>query len=306
MKLDLISQFIANQFPAGSKLNWRWFLVTLIFMSVYYSIQRLRSKIPKNEKFWHYWTPKNIWTNKSTHVDISLCLFYYLIFYPIFWPLGSKYGGLIRDFLGNSLTLIHDGHWFEQTLIIKLSYGLFMFLAWDFALFFNHVLHHKFTFLWRFHKIHHSAETLNVFTSFRFHPLEQFLEMMWVFTLLSIVNSVFSWITIGEAGFLLFWNKNIYFVIPFIYANLIHHHQNISFGFFDRVLISPAYHKLHHLTDSRFHNKNFGMFISLWDRLHKSQKIPDGDMGSNVIGLGEEKYRQNVFSLFIKPLKKNT
>ncbi|MEC7230725.1 MAG: sterol desaturase family protein, partial [Verrucomicrobiota bacterium] len=47
---------------------------------------------------------------------------------------------------------------------------LFLFILDDFARYWLHRWLHAIPLLWSFHKVHHSASTLNPFTVFRTHP----------------------------------------------------------------------------------------------------------------------------------------
>ena len=51
-----------------------------------------------------------------------------------------------------------------------------VFIASDFGFFISHYLQHKVPLLWEFHKVHHSAEVLQPITSFRAHPVDQFVR----------------------------------------------------------------------------------------------------------------------------------
>jgi sterol desaturase/sphingolipid hydroxylase (fatty acid hydroxylase superfamily) len=51
------------------------------------------------------------------------------------------------------------------------------FLLYDLAIYSWHVASHKFEFLWRFHKVHHSDKSFNASTGFRFHVFDLFLEI---------------------------------------------------------------------------------------------------------------------------------
>ena len=56
--------------------------------------------------------------------------------------------------------------------IIVSLFTLTLFILDDFTKYFVHRCMHKFSILWAFHKVHHSATTLTPITVFRTHPLE--------------------------------------------------------------------------------------------------------------------------------------
>jgi len=53
--------------------------------------------------------------------------------------------------------------WLQSIEVIVLS---------DFLIYWGHRLQHKIDFLWRFHKVHHSAETLDWLAAHREHPID--------------------------------------------------------------------------------------------------------------------------------------
>ena len=55
---------------------------------------------------------------------------------------------------------------------IILYYTLALVILLDLRIYLVHLAMHKIPFLWEFHKIHHSATTLNPITQYRLHPIE--------------------------------------------------------------------------------------------------------------------------------------
>jgi sterol desaturase/sphingolipid hydroxylase (fatty acid hydroxylase superfamily) len=125
-------------------------------------------------------------------------------------------------------------------------------VAMDGANWLAHYADHKLGFLWRFHALHHSQEELSVLTSFRAHPL-----MHTTGFILAAVPVV-----------ALMPTRPIAPVVITIYVclgTLQHANLRWTFGPFGRVLVSPAYHRLHHATDiQRF---NLGVVLTIWDVL---------------------------------------
>ena len=58
----------------------------------------------------------------------------------------------------------------------------------------------------------------------------------------------------------------ILFVFNTLGSNLRHSHVWITYGpVFERFLISPAQHQIHHSQHARDHGRNFGAVLALWD-----------------------------------------
>lgn len=44
----------------------------------------------------------------------------------------------------------------------------------------------------------------------------------------------------------------------------------------EHILISPAQHQLHHSSDPRHHDKNYGEVFAIWDLMFGTLFVPDG------------------------------
>jgi sterol desaturase/sphingolipid hydroxylase (fatty acid hydroxylase superfamily) len=125
-------------------------------------------------------------------------------------------------------------------------------LAMDGANWLTHYADHRLGPPWRFHALHHSQEELSVLTSFRAHPLMH--------------TTGFLLATIPVAA--LMPARPIAPVIITIYVcigTLQHANLRWTFGPAGRVLVSPAYHRLHHAQDTQ--RVNLGVVLTIWDIL---------------------------------------
>jgi len=134
------------------------------------------------------------------------------------------------------------------------------FLLYDFGIYVWHVASHKFEFLWRFHKIHHSDKTVNVSTGFRFHVFDLFLELLYKSVLVTVLGV--------EAYLILVFETIQLFFIFF-------HHSNLSFENekkLSRYIITPYLHRVHHSTLRSDHDSNYGIVLAFWDQLFGTRK----------------------------------
>ena len=144
------------------------------------------------------------------------------------------------------IELRSTAHW-PGWLIIPLT-----LVAMDGANWLAHYADHRLDPLWRFHALHHSQEELSVLTSFRAHPL-----MHTTGFLLATVPVVVLMPTRPIAPVLI----TIYICI----GTLQHANLRWTFGPLGRVLVSPAYHRLHHAPDTQ--GVNLGVVLTIWDVL---------------------------------------
>lgn len=142
----------------------------------------------------------------------------------------------------------------NSTLLLQIP---LIILISDFGRYWQHRLHHKFNALWHFHDLHHNDNVLNVFKTSRSHIIERILQQIWMYLPLYFL---------GVNQDALFYFLMINSVLGlFTHANL-----NIECGLFEKVLMTPKNHKIHHSIDLKLGNTNFGSFTVLWDRAFKT------------------------------------
>ncbi|MBN8845275.1 MAG: sterol desaturase family protein [Sphingomonadales bacterium] len=153
---------------------------------------------------------------------------------------------------------------------------LALFLAYEFAYWLNHSLSHRVGWMWEFHKVHHTAESLTPMTNFRVHPVDTII----FFNMAAVMGGLAMATTnhlLGSAtqGYLLYGLNALTFLATILFSYLQHTHLWISFsGRAGRWLLSPAHHQVHHSVDPRHHDRNFGSTIAIFDRLFGTLYIP--------------------------------
>ncbi|MBH79500.1 MAG: hypothetical protein CMQ49_03185 [Gammaproteobacteria bacterium] len=169
---------------------------------------------------------------------------------------------------------------------IATSYALCFFVIEDLSRYALHLGMHRCPWLWRFHRIHHSARILTPLTLFRVHPVEQTLYFIRGTVVFGTVSGVFIWL-FGRS--LNTWDVLGVGLLGFLFnslgANLRHSHVWVSFGPLERFLISPAQHQLHHSVAHG--HANLGVCLSLWDRL-AGTAVPAGEYRALEFGLHPE------------------
>jgi sterol desaturase/sphingolipid hydroxylase (fatty acid hydroxylase superfamily) len=151
-----------------------------------------------------------------------------------------------------------------------------MFLAYEFAYWLDHYLSHEMPFLWEFHRVHHTAETLSPFTVFRVHPVDS-LVFYNILVLIMAPASVMTGYLLGTADHDLKLDGTNVIVLAFIYCtvHLQHSHIWIAFtGKLGRILASPAHHQIHHSCDPEHFGRNLGGGLAVFDWLFGTLRIP--------------------------------
>ncbi|UZK65566.1 sterol desaturase family protein [Sphingomonas sp. M1-B02] len=150
-----------------------------------------------------------------------------------------------------------------------------LFLAYEFAYWLDHWLMHRVPILWHFHKVHHQAESLSIFTNGRVHPLESIGFYNLVALILGLTGALLEQV-LGVATPLALGGTNLLIMTAAILVtHLQHSHLWVGFGpRWGRVLLGPAHHQIHHSADPRHFNTNLGSSLALFDRLFGTFHMP--------------------------------
>ena len=122
----------------------------------------------------------------------------------------------------------------------------------DLANWASHLSNHRVDAFWRFHALHHSQEEMSILTSFRAHPL--------VHT--SFELAALPLVVLGTGGAV----PASVLVGYVLLSTLPHANVRWSFGPLRYVMVSPAYHRLHHDRDD-VRGVNLGTVLVVWDVL---------------------------------------
>ncbi|MBU2905687.1 MULTISPECIES: sterol desaturase family protein [Arenibacter] len=200
--------------------------------------------------------------------------------------------GLLFNDLGirqSSLALIDMSH-FPNWLQL-----LIFFLILDFVQWFTHILLHKYPFLWKFHQIHHSVKEMGFAAHLRYHWMENvFYKPLKTFGVMILGG---------------FEPEQAYIVHFFAIAIGHFNHANIkiTWGPLKYILNNPVMHLYHHahdLPDGKY-GVNFGISLSLWDYIFKTDYIPE-DSGTIELGFkGDEKIPNSFWKQITYGLKKS-
>ena len=150
---------------------------------------------------------------------------------------------------------------------------LVFFILLDFVQWFTHVLLHKIPALWNFHKVHHSVKEMGFAAHLRYHWMENILYKP-LKTLVVMLIGGFE----PEQSYI------VHFIAIAI-GHLNHANIKLTYGPFKYLFNNPVmhlYHHAYHLPKGCF-GVNFGISLSIWDYLFKTNYIPEN---SGTIELG--------------------
>jgi sterol desaturase/sphingolipid hydroxylase (fatty acid hydroxylase superfamily) len=134
------------------------------------------------------------------------------------------------------------------------------FLAAEFWHYIYHRLGHEVRIFWADHSIHHSSRDYEFFTSWRLPPG-------------TFVYKALCVLPMGLLGFspiaFLLMSKGISF------QTFIHTQRFGSMGWFDKWLVSPVNHSIHHACNPQYMDKNYGGMTMIFDRLLGTFILPN-------------------------------
>ena len=284
----------------------------LLFMTAFVSALVAYWKVEEHKSlrdFLSFALPKEVIMHPSARADLLFYITKRLIMPFLLIPAGIVFVALVGygtnqliSFVFNVHGPIFDGQTPWWVLVL---FTLSMLIAYDISYYLYHVAQHKVPFLWELHKVHHSAEVLVGITKDRVHPLDDLMNRMWDGVIPGICFGVWSIIALDPVELTVF-GINVYAMRNLLMMDFVRHtHYKISFGPLDNYILSPHWHQLHHSADPRHYDKNFGLLLSIWDRIFGTAYVPDPneDMKFGLLDRDKEDY-QSLFGLYLLPLRR--
>ncbi|MDB9853967.1 sterol desaturase family protein [Candidatus Marinimicrobia bacterium] len=128
------------------------------------------------------------------------------------------------------------------------------FLIQDFTGYWMHRLNHRVNIFWNRHIIHHSSEEFNLSCALR-----QSISEMVQFSAFLMIPAAF----LGISPLIFKIIGPIHLFMQFWY-----HTRLISrMGWFEKIIITPSHHRVHHAINPEYIDKNYGQILIIWDKL---------------------------------------
>ena len=168
------------------------------------------------------------------------------------------------------------------------------FLLLDLGIWVQHLLFHRISFFWRFHKVHHSDEEMDFSTGVRFHPLEIIISMIYKLILIIAIGPSVALVIIFEI---------------MLNASSIFNHGNIKISkkvdnALRKLIVTPNMHRIHHSEEEKETNSNYGFNLSVWDKLFGTYNMLPIKKDNIIIGLRElNNKRKSLLFLLLAPFK---
>ena len=172
--------------------------------------------------------------------------------------LTSGVTNVTKDVLGLSIAIIAYSWLVSHVALyhIKTTWLTYViaFLVIDFSGYWIHRWSHKINLFWNLHIIHHSSEEFNLACALR-QSITMFINP---FTFLLLPAAL-----VGVP------NEVIAVVGPLqLFAQFWYHTQHINkMGFLEKIIVTPAHHRVHHAINKEYIDKNLSQIFILWDKL---------------------------------------
>jgi sterol desaturase/sphingolipid hydroxylase (fatty acid hydroxylase superfamily) len=185
-------------------------------------------------------------------LDLGYLVFYAVLVVPLVVLIGAGFAGL----------LAHAAPWLVLPRVPAVPGWCFIALAVlgiDAVDWLAHLGNHQITALWRLHAVHHSQEELSILTTYRTHPLVHVSFLLSAIPILAVGSNAVTPAAVLTAYACL--------------GALPHANVRWTYGPVGRVMISPAYHRIHHAATGRL-DINLGTVFTFWDMLSRRAVFP--------------------------------
>ena len=214
--------------------------VVLAFVAVVFAIEQLRP------------AQRRPLLARGHVLDLAYLLFYATLVVPLVVLLGT----------GAATLLARHAQWLVLPRADAVPDWCFVTLAVvgiDAVDWLTHLANHKITGLWRLHAVHHSQEELSILTTYRAHPLVHVSFLISAIPVLAIGSNAVTPAAVLTAYACL--------------GALPHANVRWTYGWAGRLMISPAYHRIHHTPTGRL-DINLGTVFPFWDMLSGRAVFP--------------------------------
>jgi len=169
-------------------------------------------------------------------------------------------------------------------------------LVLDLAIYLQHVLFHAVPGLWRLHRMHHADLEFDATTGLRFHPVEIVMSMAIKLAVVAALGAPAVAVLIFEV---------------LLNGTALFNHANIDLPrrvdrWLRLIVVTPDMHRVHHSTDPRETNSNYGFNLPWWDRLLGTY-VAQPAKGHDGMEIGIEQFRTRrdlwLDRMLVQPLR---
>ena len=244
---------VMRETPAYLGLDW--FLLNLLLLAlVFVPLERVFPRLASQPIFRHGWqTDLGYFAVSHLLVQVTVLL--------TMAPAVVLFAWAVRPGLQAVVA--------AQPLVVQFAE---IVLVADLAEYGVHRLFHRVPWLWRFHRIHHSAEALDWLAGSRLHVVD------------IVLTRGLSFVPLYLLGFA---PPALYAYLVFVSFHAVFIHANVRWRLraLEWLVVTPRFHHWHHATEAAAVDKNFAVHLPWLDRLFGTAYLPR-DRWPDAYGLG--------------------
>jgi sterol desaturase/sphingolipid hydroxylase (fatty acid hydroxylase superfamily) len=136
------------------------------------------------------------------------------------------------------------------------------FLAHDLCYYLDHRVAHRTGLFWAFHQVHHSSEEYNLTVAARGFLFNGTILIQPIYVIMPLIGmSMFHIVVV-----VIFTN---------LYGIFVHTKLVKRMGIFEYFMATPSNHRVHHGSDIKYLDKNYGQVLIIWDLIFGSFKMEE-------------------------------
>jgi lathosterol oxidase len=264
---------IDGELGDGPFLGLDWFLLNLIaYSAVFIPLERLFARLPDQPVF-----------RRSWRTDLSY-FFVSTLFVQVTTLLTLQPAMVLFSWASHPALQA-----WVAARPVWLQFVAILFVA-DLTQYWVHRAFHGVPWLWRFHRIHHSAETMDWLAGSRLHLFD------------IAVTRALSYVPVYVLGFAeapLF----AYVVFVSIQATFIHANLRSELRALRGLLATPQFHHWHHAADADALDKNFAVHLQVLDRIFGTFHLPKGRWPGSYGLTGGERVPSGYLPQLVEPFR---
>ena len=289
--LDIIAQsysdywnYLKNEILLQN--NWDNYFYGLIIISLIVWVLEIAFPWRKNQSVFR----KDFW------LDTFYMFFnFFLLNLIVLIALSNSAAEFLNDILKTIGLTISSFQLFDVDNLPKWLGLVILFLVSDFVQWNTHRLLHRVPILWNFHKVHHSVKEMGFAAHLRYHWMEPVVYKSLLYIPLAIIGGF-------DAQ-----DVSIVYFFAIAIGHLNHANLGWDYGILKYVFNNPKMHIWHHakqLPDHVRYGVNYGLTLSLWDYIFKTNYVPYDGTHIELGFEGDEDFPKDFISQELYPLKK--
>lgn len=266
--------------------NWVNYFYGIILISIAVWLLEIAFPWRKNQALFR----KDFW------LDTFYMFFnFFILNLIVFIALSNTAAEILNDILGTIGLSISSFQLFDVDDLPKWLGLLIFFLVSDFVQWNTHRLLHRVPLLWSFHKVHHSVKEMGFAAHLRYHWMEP------------VVYKSLLYIPIAIIGGFDAQDVAIVYFIAIVIGHLNHANLGWDYGVLKYIFNNPKMHIWHHAKELPKHVRfgvNYGLTLSIWDYLFKTNYVPHNGRDIELGFEGDENFPNDFINQELYPLNK--